>query len=501
MDQVFEFFRKLSDVSDWPPRWHCGKWSEFHGWLYIISDLLIWSAYFAIPIVIINFISRKKNARFVKLYFLFAAFILSCGAVHFLDAITFWIPVYRISALARFITGVFSWITVFYLIKELPRAFALKTPQELEKEIEQRKEAEEKIKQLNVSLEQKEAIISSELFQYKYALDESCIVVITDQKGVIKYLNDNFCKISKYSYQELLGQDHRIINSGYHPKEFMKQLWSTIANGNIWRGEIKNKAKDGTFYWVDTTIVPFLDKDKKPYQYLSIRFDITERKKGEESLVFKTNELAQLSSYLQTIREEERKNIAREVHDELGQLASAIKINFDWLAPKTIPLDNLAAIKIEHTNKTIDLLISTIRKMASRLRPSILDDFGLVAALEWHCREFQNVNGIQCTFIADLKDESLDPVMATELFRITQESLNNVRIHSEAEKVSIKLTESNGNVFLTITDNGIGFDTSVKENILGLIGLRERALTLGGQLEISSNIDEGTTVFVTIPKR
>ena len=149
-----------------------------------------------------------------------------------------------------------------------------------------------------------------EISDYKYALDELSIIDITDQNGIIKKVNNNFCLLSKYSKEELIGQDHRIVNSGYHSKEVIRNLWLTITSGKIWRGEIKNKAKDGTFFWVDTVIVPFLNEKGHPYQYLASRADITARKDTEEYLVQRTAQLETANKELVFQHKEKEKRAA-----------------------------------------------------------------------------------------------------------------------------------------------------------------------------------------------
>ncbi len=363
---------------------------------------------------------------------------------------------------------------------------------------------------ISLSMENLQRTIQSELDRsfkdladIKFALDVSSIVAMTDVTGKITYVNDKFCAISKYSREELLGQDHRIINSGYHPQEFMHNLWRTIAKGKVWKGEIRNRAKDGSYYWVDTTIVPFLDEKGKSYQYVAIRNEITRRKEMEEAL-------KELPQRIIQAQEKERERISREIHDDLGQSLVTFKM---FLQSVLLHPDGRAGKQsVPKLIKDIDKIIEKTRHLTSALRPSTLEVLGLTAATKALIEEFK-----QKALKIKLKHDDLDKIEfegdSINFYRILQEALTNIVKHARASHVHINIDIAEDRLVMTIADNGRGFPPAEESSSwqeaqgLGLSTMRERARLLKGDVAITSvsrqvpcrDTQYGTTILLSVP--
>ena len=360
-------------------------------------------------------------------------------------------------------------------------------------DITQRKRAEEELKQT-----------LKENADIRFALDQSTIVAFTDSKGVITSVNEKFCEISKYSREEIIGKTHRVLNSGYHPKEFFRQLWSTIEGGNVWKGEIQNKAKDGTLYWVDTTIVPFLDEHGVPYQYLAIRNDITERKKTEE-ILHRQDKLAAVGQLAA--------GVAHEIRNPLTSMKGYTEfLQLDEKDPERQEFLNIILDEIERVNGIVEDFMVLAKPKAVELEeknvvPVMKNVFSL---LEFEARK-KNVHlHFDC-------DQEIIQIECDEN-RLKQVFLNFIKNGIEAMPnggdltVSIEIREKN--VHISIQDTGVGipaekleklgepfFTTKKNGNGLGLMVSFKIIESHNGKVYVESEPNKGTTFNILLPAK
>ncbi|MFN7926699.1 MAG: PAS domain S-box protein [Blastocatellia bacterium] len=294
-----------------------------------------------------------------------------------------------------------------------------------------------------------------------------------------------------------------------HPDDLawlMQAVQQSLAEKSLFSAQFRLIRPDnGKEIWVLNLARAEYDPQGNPIRMVGIVQDITERKLAEVELEQSLEQVRSLALHLQDIREEERKRIAREIHDELGQALAGLKFDLFWLENHLVPNDSVSiAACREKTHEMTGLLRSTIevgRKIATELRPRILDDLGLVTALQWQAQEFQTRTHIRCTFWAVPENIALEAAQATAMFRIFQETLTNVARHAQADAVRAELTMQDGQLILSIQDNGRGITPSEIHGIgsLGLLGMRERLLPFGGTLQIHGERGQGTTVTATLP--
>ena len=362
-----------------------------------------------------------------------------------------------------------------------------------------------------------------ELADIKFALDQSTIVAITDQRGIINYVNDEFCRISKYSREELLGQDHRIINSGYHPKDFIRALWSTIAGGKVWKGELRNRAKDGSIYWVDTTIVPFLNSEGKPYQYVAIRHEITQRKLAEEQVLKQAAEL-QRAAQLSFVGELAA-GLAHEIKNPLAGIQGAVDILIRRRDKNDPEREALEGMRDE-----VSRIDSTVRALLDRARPR------LVSVVEGSLREIaeravavargQLIDAAsRGREIALTLEDSDDPVIVPMDSAQIEDAVLNLIINAiEASdtggRVTVRvarvdnehLNQREVEAIVEVSDTGLGikeedlsrifnpfFTTRETGTGLGLPAVRRIVRLHGGRVEVRSVAGEGSTFTIHLP--
>ncbi len=317
--------------------------------------------------------------------------------------------------------------------------------------------------------------------------------------GEIVDINDSFCAAFGYTRQDV--HDRKALEVGIWsvPQEREALVTSLRKHEPVRNRQAKFRSKTGRegHALVSAEVIDIDGKECVVFMAI----DITDLKAAEEEIVSSRNQLRRLGTHLEKVREDERTHVAREIHDQLGQELTGLKMDLSWCAGRIPPDQTALAERVRKMIGLVDETVRTVRRIASDLRPGILDDLGLIAALEWQAQEFQNRCGIACTLTTEGADGPLDVERTTTVFRIFQETLTNVARHSRATRVDALLRRSGNRVSLTVTDNGIGMSpgASAPGESFGILGMKERAMMYGGELTIGETRGGGTTVSVSIP--
>jgi PAS domain S-box-containing protein len=322
-----------------------------------------------------------------------------------------------------------------------------------------------------------------------------------ENDGIIKYVNHRLCEMLGYEREEMVGRQ-LVGFLNRESQEAFSELVDKTRRGNSESLEMNWVRKDGVTVSTSASPKAILDEDGRIKGCFAVIHDITERKRAEEELRKSYERVRSLGAHLQTIRETERTRIAREIHDELGQVLTALKMDLCWAGGK---LRKDQQELQEKANAMIGLVgdaIRSVKRICAELRPGVLDDLGLTAALEWQAAEFRKRSKIPCTLAVQPPGVQLNREQSTALFRVFQEALTNVSRHAEATNVAARLEEDNGEVVLTVADDGKGITKPqiASQTSFGIMGIKERIDQLGGTVAITGSPGQGTTIRVSIPR-
>ncbi|NKI25601.1 PAS domain S-box protein [Arenibacter sp. 6A1] len=355
--------------------------------------------------------------------------------------------------------------------------------------------------------------LTKKLDDYKYALDESAVVAITDANGIIIHANDNFCRNSKYNREELIGNTHNLICSGYHSKEFFKELWATISKGKIWKGEIKNKAKDGSFYWTDTTIVPFLNESGIPYKYVSIRSDITARKQQEEKL----QQYSTILEYQNTQLTDFCNIVSHNLRGPMINIAMLV----DYIEEsEDIAIQKEAQSKIKpvvnHLLELIDELVTSVQiKHDTKIKaaPIKLRDCLNEVLLEYETQ----LTTYNIDLITNIKEDDIVIFPHKYMISVLCNLLSNAIKYRSKERqaiIEISFTKTKDKSIIAVRDNGMGIDLNRYNDKIfkisktfhknpdgkgfGLYMIKNQIEAMEGKIWVESEVDKGSSFFVEL---
>lgn len=357
-------------------------------------------------------------------------------------------------------------------------------------DITQRKQAEQVLKERQTSLDHAQAI--AKLGSWETHLGSG------DERW-----SDEVYRILGYAPRALTPSWDRLLER-IHPgdrERVQERLNQAVAGESGFDIEFRIERPDGRHGFVRARGEIVRDTQGRGEKIVGTLLDFTERKQAELSLEQSRQALRELAQHLQNVREEERTNIARQVHDELAQSLAAIKIDLVRLRSRLGAQNPQVEALVESLLRSVGTIIETVQRVMEELRPSILDDAGLLAAIEWQVEQFQRKTGIACTVRAPEQALDLSQQAATALFRILQETLTNIARHASARRVQVVLTQDQQWLCLQVTDDGIGIPAAKLENgrSLGILGMRERAQVFGGEFDITRRDHGGTSVSVSLP--